>query len=135
MDLSFQTKIDSILPKTKNLEMYRSISMLMYKLLCIEIFTEFWKVYQQLTMGQLQTTTTTTSFVPLQITNEMDTKIYPKEILSFIKEHYNNEYQTDEDDDSTGENFIIIFVWIIISNCLLFNDTKYPCNCLLKLNE
>ena len=108
MDLSFQTKIDSILPKTKNLEMYRSISMLMYKLLCIEIFTEFWKVYQQLTMGQLQTTTT--SFVPIQITDEMDTKIYPKEILSFIKEHYNNENNQHEEEKDICLN--------LIQNCL-----------------
>ena len=93
---SFQTKIYSILPETKNLEKFRCIAISMYKIFAIEIFDKLWKIYQQLTMGQLQIPS-----LPIQITNEIHPKICPKEILSLVKQHYGNQYpKTKEEEEN-----------------------------------
>ena len=91
---SFQTKVYSVLPKTQNLKKIRSIAILMYKILVIEIFVQLWKVYQQLNIGQLQIIA-----LPIQMINGICPKICPKEILSLVKEQYKNEYPKTKEEE------------------------------------
>ena len=73
----FQMKFSSIVPNSKNLEGLRSIAILMYKIICIEMFSQLWEIYQQLCMGELQIAS------PL-IVKQIDRKFIPNEIVSLI---------------------------------------------------
>lgn len=86
---TFQTKFSSIVPNTNNLKQLRSIAVLMYKIICIELFSQLWKVYEQLCMGQLPTTLTL-------LVKQIDKKFIPKEILSLIN-HYRIQGTTNEE--------------------------------------
>ncbi|CAF1392726.1 unnamed protein product [Adineta steineri] len=76
---SFDKKIHSILPTTNNLEQLRSIAILMYKIICIDMIRSLWIVYKKAGMGELQTN--------LPSINQLNRKIWPKEILLLLNEN------------------------------------------------
>ncbi|CAF1265428.1 unnamed protein product [Adineta steineri] len=76
---SFDKKIHSVLPKTNNLEQLRSIAILMYKIICINMIRSLWIVYQKSGMGELQTN--------LLSINQLNRKIWPQEILLLLNEN------------------------------------------------
>ncbi|CAF1336806.1 unnamed protein product [Adineta steineri] len=75
----FDKKIRSILPTTNSLEQLRSIAILMYKIICIDMIRSLWIVYQKSGMGELQTN--------LQSINQLNRKVSPKEILLLLNEN------------------------------------------------
>lgn len=78
---TFAREIRAILPMTKHLEQIRSIAILMYKLLCLEMVHSLWMIYQRSGKGELTTTTTTTT-VPMDAF--VNRKVWPQEVYSFI---------------------------------------------------
>ncbi|CAF1339014.1 unnamed protein product [Adineta steineri] len=76
---SFDKKIRSILPTTDKLEQLRSIAILMYKIICINMIRSLWIVYQKSGMGELQTN--------LLSINQLNRKVWPKEILLLLNEN------------------------------------------------
>jgi hypothetical protein len=75
---SFQTKIYSIQPTTNNVEKLRSIAILMHQIICTDMIHSLWEIYRKSGIGELDITLTV---------DELDKKIWPKQILSFIEQY------------------------------------------------
>ncbi|CAF4353552.1 unnamed protein product, partial [Adineta steineri] len=112
---SFDKKIRSILPTTNSLEQLRSIAILMYKIIYISMIRTLWIVYQKSGMGELQTN--------LQSINQLNRKIWPKEILLLLNE---NEI-TDTNQDNACST--------LVNHCLCqLNDKNEEYRRELRLN-
>ncbi|CAF1427995.1 unnamed protein product [Adineta steineri] len=101
---SFEKRISCILPSNDHLEELRNITILIHKLMSIEIVHSLWIVYQKAGMGNLPSITIPTI-------HEINRKIWLKEVRSLLKQQSQTEdiNEIDYDDDAC-----LIFV----SNCL-----------------
>ncbi|CAF1344517.1 unnamed protein product [Adineta steineri] len=101
---SFKRKVHSILPSTMNLEDLRAIAILIHKIFSIEIIYSLWIVYRKSGMGELQSTFQT---------NQIGTKVWPKDVRSRIK---TSQIQYIDDDDDA--------CLTLVNSCLHDLNTK-----------
>ncbi|CAF1506721.1 unnamed protein product [Adineta ricciae] len=78
---SFEQIIYHVLPRTTHVENFRSIAVLFFKSLALELVRSLWIVYRQSGLGELETALDTKG---------IDAKIWPKEILNLIQDYEPN---------------------------------------------
>jgi hypothetical protein len=78
---SFENQIRSVLPTTtittNSVEQLRKIAILMYKIMCLDLVSSLWILYRKSGTGELQST--------LPDINQVDTKVWPEEVQSYMK--------------------------------------------------
>jgi len=78
---SFENQIHSVLPTTtittNSVEQLRKIATLMYKIMCLDLVSSLWILYRKSGTGELQST--------LPDINQVDTKVWPEEVQSYMK--------------------------------------------------